>query len=163
MKFITKRDSETGKKFAEYEAKRQEAIKATHNLVFTEIGATEYRSKSSREIGGISSLIFEKDFILPDYMKKVRAGEYMPRSSVKEGKQLLEKIQALPTVRDNELNNCIGFDDFFKTIGFDPRNEQYFIFTCKEDWDIQIPPDCEEITTTRYKELVPNDKILKND
>jgi len=163
MKFITKRDSETGKKFAEYEAKRQEAIKATHNFVFTEIGASEYRSKSSRETGGISSLIFGSDFIIPDYFKKIRSGEYMPRASVKEGKGLLVKIQALPTVSNCELNNCIGFDDFFNTIGFDPRNNKYFIFSVKEEWDIQIPPDCEEITTTRYKELVPNDKQLKND
>lgn len=163
MKFITKRDSETGKKFAEYEAKRQEAIKSTHNLVFTEIGATEYRSKSSHSTGGISSLIFDSNFIIPDYMKKVRSGEFMPKASIKEGKELLEKIQALPTVSNIELNNCIGFDDFFNTIGFDPRNEEYFIFTCKEEWEIQIPADCEEITTTRYKELVPNDKILKND
>ena len=159
MKYITKRDSETGKKFAEYEAKRQEAFKASRNLVFTEIGASEFREASSFSTGGISALIFGSDFEIPKHFKETKKGEYMPRVSTKEGRELQKKIEALPTVSNYDLNMCIGFKDKgFRTIGYDPRHKEYFIFSVLEKWNLKIPDDCEEITVTRYKELVPEEK-----
>ncbi len=153
MKFITKRDSETGKKFAEYQTKASAAYNAAKDII-TELDADRWRSLSRWSSGGISAIIFKPDQPIPSFFKQVKKGEYMPKVSTKEGAELQKKIDALPTVSAHELNMCVGFDcQLFKTIGFDFTHPEFFLFEANEDWDLTIRSDCEEITVTRYREL----------
>lgn len=152
MKYITKRSSETGKKFQEIENKAK-LILLQDRKIAIEIGFTEWRGGYNCVYGGFSSLIFKKT---PNtkIFKKVYGNEWMPKLNVKEGKEIKARLDSSLTVTKNDLNQCIGFDGApFKTIGFAQNNKEYFGFVVDEDWDVKIPEDCEEVTVTRYNEL----------
>jgi len=152
MKFKTLRTSETGKKFANVDAKMKECFEAAKALI-DELGAKQWRGAYWVAAGGISSLFFPKGFEIPSYYKKQDDG-YSPKRSLKKGKEIHAKIKALPTVSIKELNACIGFDEkMFKTIGFNTANPAYYLFSVEEEWNCTIPDDCEEITTTEYNKL----------
>ena len=164
MKFKTKRTSETGKKFAIIEDRLQQSLKASQKLA-KELGAKDFREAYWVAGGGISSLVFPHDFTPPPYYKKVNhsseLNEWMPKLNIKAGKEIMERINALPRVGIGELNKCIGFqEDMFKTIGFNMMNEEYFLFSAEEEWLDKLPADCEEITVGEYNALAENKELV---
>jgi hypothetical protein len=155
MRYITKKDSETGKKFLEVKKKMDEAQKAQRALAL-ELGAKEWREGYFVRFGGISSLIFpdpeQVDKKVWKNVNKVK-DEWMPRLTNKVGRAIHERIDNLPVVTSLDLNKCIGFNDKFKGIGVDFNNEEYISYITQPEWNAPVPEDCEEITYTRYNEM----------
>lgn len=158
MKFITPRTSETGKKLALVEQKVKDAHKACIALA-EEIGFEQWRQEYLVVAGGISAVQFPKgtnvDTTIWKNENKSKT-EWSPRLTSKEGKALQARFNALPVVRANELNDCIDWDaPFMKNIGVAFGNTEYFGITVREEWEVKMPTDCEEVTISKYKELFP--------
>lgn len=151
MYFITKKDSETGKKFQEI-VQKANAIREEQIKLANEYGFHEWSYGYGCAFGGFSSLVFEKE---PDktLYRKERYGGWLPRGNTKAGKAINEKLDACPRITWYELNSCIGFESVFHCIGFAWNNKEYFGFSAKEDWGVKPPLDCEEVTTTKYNSL----------
>ena len=144
MYFKTKKNSNTGKKFQVINDKLNMCFNAQIEFI-NSINAKQFRPGIWLAAGGISSIIFDENYNVPKHFKLLKDtfNEYMPKLNCKDGKIIQEKIDKLPTVSIRELNNCIGFkEDMFKTIGFNMSNDEYFIFTTREEWNITIPNDC---------------------
>ena len=155
MYFITKKDSETGKKFQKIVDKFDICFENQKALA-NKYGFTSWRGAYWVIAGGISSVIFPKDTIVDTKVwKKVkdRKNEYTPRLNTKQGKSVQADFEQAPTITKSELNACIDWDEAFSNIGFDKGNDKYFGFCVGEDCNVVIPKDCEEITTTKYREL----------
>lgn len=153
MKFITKKNSETGKKFQKISEARKIAFNAQKAFA-KKYGFKGFRPAYWVAFGGMSSCADFKENPNPFVWKRFLSGEYYPKKSTKEGKSIWQEVQDLPRVEIHDLNMCIGFDGApFKTIGFAENNEDYFGFIVNEGWKVKIPSDCEEVTTTKYKEL----------
>ena len=152
MHFITKKKSETGKKFQKIAEVAIASLKAEKALA-KEFGFESWRGAYWHVYGGFSALIFKVNPNERIY-RKVNGNEWMPRMTTKEGKAIQAKLDSTPRVSINELNQCIGFDGApFKTIGFAQNNDNFFGFIVDEKWKVKIPKDCEEVTTSRYNEL----------
>ena len=117
MYFITKRDSDTGKKFEEVVRKRKLYFDAQIALA-DEYGYEKWRYGHFSAFGGISACIFINP---PDekVWKKIKnPNEFMPRRNIKEGKEILKRFEELPSIKYQELNMCIGWDEDWNCIGF---------------------------------------------
>lgn len=155
MKFITPRNSATGKKFKEIQKRREEAFDAQKKF------ARQYRVKQWRGAyfavwGGISAVEFEKDVVVDKKVWKNVNGskdEWMPRKNIVLGKVIYAEIDRLPVVRDHELNDCVGVYIPFGHIGYNSNHSRYFGFSVSEKTKFKIPKDCKEITTTKYNSL----------
>lgn len=154
MYYITKKVSETGKKFQAVLALKDKAEQAQKALS-EKYGFTQYRPCRFTVWGGFSSCVFK---IKPEgkVWKAITLEEYMPDNRTKIGKGIQAEFDAMPSVSNEELNSVIGFDSFFSTIGCQWNNGEYFGFSIFEKWGITMPDDCEEVTTKRYKELFPS-------
>ena len=156
MKFITKRNGKTGKKFSEIEKQKNVCHKEQCKLS-KEMGFVEWRNAYWAVWGGVSSVIFKDENKVDKKLWKNVEGhsdEWMPRRNSKEGKLLHGKLISLSKVSIDDLNECIGFDGApFKTIGFAFNSKTYFGFEVEEKWDVKIPKDCKEVTTTKYNSL----------
>jgi hypothetical protein len=156
MKYITPRNSETGKKFAAIEQQLNDAHEACKKLA-KELRIKEWRPCRWHVAGGMESIIFEKGVEVDMKTWKLfegMEGEYTPRLSSKTGKTMAAKIGGLPKVERKDLNECIGFNgNIFRTIGFAMTNPEYYGFIVAEEWKVKIPADCEEVTTSRYNQM----------
>jgi hypothetical protein len=156
MKFITKKDSETGKKFQVIADKLKEARNAQKQLV-EELGFKAWRAGYWLVRSGFSALCSPITKPDPTIWKNVNGSknEFMPRANRKAGKEIIKKFDAMPVVSSDDLNQCIGFNGApFSTIGFAfKKNGEYFGFSVKEDWNVQIPEDCLEVTVSHYNDL----------
>ena len=160
MYFITKKDSETGKKFQKIIDKLDVCHKDQKALA-DKYGFTSWRRSSWEVAGGISSVTFHKSATIDPKLWKLVKGknEYSPRLNTKEGKALQAEFKQATVITKGELNACIGWgEDFIHSIGLDWNNDEYFCFYIEEDWtDVPIPADCKEITISKYKKLFPDD------
>lgn len=153
MKFITKKDSETGKKFQKISEARKIAFNAQKAFA-KKHGFKGFRPAYWVAFGGMSSCADFKETPNSSIWKKFLSGEYYPKKSTKEGKLIWQEIQDLPKVEIDDLNMCIGFNGApFKTIGFAENNDEFFGFIVGEKWGAKIPSDCEEVTTTIFNNL----------
>ena len=160
MYFITKKDSETGKKFQKIIDKLDVCHKDQKALA-DKYGFTSWRRSYWEVAGGISSVTFHKSATIDPKLWKLVKGknEYSPRLNTKEGKALQAEFKQATVITKGELNACIGWgEDFIHSIGLDWNNDEYFCFYIEEDWtDVPIPADCKEITISKYKKLFPDD------
>lgn len=157
MYFITKKESETGKKFQKIMDKLKVCLEDQEALA-EKYGFTSFRRVRWEVAGGITSVTFHKCAIVDVKLwKLVNKGknEYKPRLNTKEGKALQAEFKQATVITKGELNACIGWGgDFINCIGLDWNNDEYFCFFIEEDWtDVPIPADCTEITTSKYREL----------
>lgn len=155
MYFITKKSSETGKKFQEVADKSALCDLAIQSFISKLPNVNQYVTCRWSAFGGLEYVIFNNTPNLKVWKKsnEVENG-YSPRKTSKEGKELDLLMKQLPKVSYYELNMCIGFDKkMFKCIGFNQNNKDYFCFSINENWGCEIPSDCEEITTSKYKEM----------
>ena len=160
MYFITKKDSETGKKFQKIIDKLDVCHKDQKALA-DKYGFTSWRRASWEVAGGISSVTFHKSATIDPKLWKLVKGknEYKPRLNTKEGKALQAEFKQATVITKGELNACIGLgEDFIHSIGLDWNNDEYFCFYIEEDWtDVPIPTDCKEVTISKYKKLFSDD------
>ena len=160
MYFITKKESETGKKFQKI-AEKLEVCFENQKALAEKYGFTSWRGEYWVAAGGISSVIFPQGTTVDTKVwKEVRNGEYMPRLNIKQGKSIQYDFDQAVTISKKELNACIGWKEgFSEHIGFSKANNEYFGFIIEEDWtDVPIPSDCTEITTSKYRELFKKEK-----
>lgn len=151
MYLITKRDSETGKKFHQVERKIEKARKEQRMLA-KKYGFQKYRQATWCVTGGFSSCLDFKE--TPDkkiWGKGSEENEFFPKRNSNAGKRIYEEFQQMTLVSIKELNNCIGFEEaMFARIGFCHRHETHYGIVVDRKWNIEIPKDCEEVTESFY-------------
>lgn len=153
MYYITKRDSETGKKFASFREKMKRAFQEQREMC-NKYGFSHWRAKSSFSFGGISGVQFPNGFDIDmKVWKSIGTAQYYPRLTSKIGKLIHAEFEAMFTVEKDELNACIGYNEIMNTIGFAFNNDEYFGFAIGKNWDVKIPDDCEEVLHSKYLEL----------
>lgn len=154
MFFITKKESETGKKFAEILKKKEVAEKEQIELS-EKYGFKTYRAAYFSVWGGFSSCLDFKE--APDkklWGKGAKPNEYFPKKNSKVGKAIVQEFEDMTYVTTRELNSCIGYTEMtFNKIGFAFGNDEYFGFITSKEWGVKIPNDCEEVTETKYDKL----------
>ena len=173
MYYITKKDSATGKKFAKI-FKKIEHANAEAMKIVNELGATKYRPNGNPFIahGGIYSIVLDtppnNTSILIRLLGDLE-NEYVPNTRTKKGKLLKQRMRNLPIVEIDEINQCIGIETIdntsgkFRSIGFAFNDKcQYYGFSVKEEWNIKVPNDCEEVTTKSYINLFSEINYNKN-
>lgn len=158
MYYITKRDSETGKKF-QVLLDEMKNVRAKAFDVAKRFGTEKIVPESFCIAGGIyafvePAIIDKKVLVLAK--KSPYPNTYTPNGRTKEGKELLKELRALPTIEYKKLNAIVNYKDNWSNIGYNLNNDEYFGFTIKEEWQVNVPYDCEEVTTTRYRELFKN-------
>lgn len=161
MRYITPIKSETGKKFHELKNKIKEVQKAADKeaLIF---GTDNYYEFRWAICGGIEAIILQNgtlpDGTLPqglrltkDYTEK---NAYVPNLRTKEGKEIKKRWESLPNVTKDELNSIVNHKEkVFSNIGYNFNSDEFVGFIVDEKWNVKVPDDCEEITTTRWNEL----------
>lgn len=157
MYFKTKKDSNTGLKFQVVFDKMQLALKEQKEIAH-KYGFNQWRDDYHVVSGGISSVVFPNEILLDSKVwKKMKLkycdNEFYPKASSKLGKEIIKQFNNLIKVSTNELNDCIGFKKNFCHIGFESNNDEYFGFSGKEEWNMIIPEDCVEITTSEWNKL----------
>lgn len=163
MYYITKKDSETGKKFQELldtmRQYRQHAFKIAERFGTTKIVRPGF-SIDGGVFAVVEPTIIDDKLIRPLKKFKVK-NSYVPNTRTKKGKELQKELDELPVVMTHDLNAVIGWDEAFSNIGYDYNNPEYFAFSVKESWNIKMPEDCTEITTAQYKEMF-NPKLVNH-
>lgn len=161
MYFITKKDSETGKKF-QVIVDKMKAIDIIRNEFLERHGFQGYQTQGFYFYGGLDACALpskEIDSKLWRIKKNKRNELFYPNCRNKEGKIIKKEIENIPTISVEELNKCVNItNSIFNLrligIGFTDNSDQYFGFTAGDDWTFfKKPEDCDEITYTKFKEL----------
>lgn len=156
MYYITRKNSETGKKMQELLDKAS-AIRKEISEYLKLLGANPKSWVSSDKYffnTVVIAVLFESE---PD-MKiwkvfKNFPNSYQPRITTYEGKKIQAKLDSIEAIDRVDLNRIVGFGQVFQHVGFDLGSKDYFCFMLREDWAHNMPEDCEEITYKRYLEL----------
>lgn len=156
MYYITRKNSETGKKMQELLDKAS-AIRKEISDYLKLVGANPNQWVSSDKYffnTVVRAVLFESE---PD-MKTWKVFEnfpnsYQPRITTYEGKKIQAKLDSIEAIDRVDLNRIVGFGQVFQHVGFDLGSKDYFCFMLREDWRHTMPEDCEEITYKRYLEL----------
>lgn len=158
MYHITKHTSETGKKLLHLRDRVREVRRIEQELA-DKYGIQKWRASGNPliAIGGMVSLIF-KEGVIPDpklFRKSSKyKGDYVINLKSKEGKKIQrEDFDTLPYISCRDVNACVRWKENMGSIGWNFSNEEYIAIISSEENNIIYPEDCEEITTTKYKEL----------
>lgn len=153
MYYKTLRTSETGLKIQSVVDEIGVCLQAQKEIA-AKIGFNAWRGRQLYLAGGFYSLLFDKTPDLGIY-KEVVKGEYMPKLNTKKGKEIKALLDSCPAIHNQELTKAIGYTEpYIGRPGLSQGNKEYFGFTVPANWDNYIPPvDCEEITSTNYKQL----------
>lgn len=162
MRFIFKKDSPTGKEFKSMVDKCGLYNTKAYDLAI-ELGGKSFRLGWGAIAGGISSIVFEpENHPDPKLWKSSGVGrhEFMPKKNSREGKAIAKRIEDLPEITYQDLNNLLGFTDInpFSHPGYNTGNDQYFGFHFSDEWNFQPNEDMEEITVGRWNELFEIEK-----
>lgn len=154
MYFITKKTSTTGKKIKAVMDKANECLAAQKKLG-KELGFNQWREAYWRFAGGISAVMFKETPDLQAWRQVTGnpKGEYIPRKNTKAGKELWKKIEALPTVTINAINECVNAKHIFPSHVGVSQNKTHWCIISDEKWDIDFPSDCKEITVSEKQKL----------
>lgn len=153
MFYITKKSSETGKKFAQVIEKKAKAFE-DQKALSEKYGFKQWRGGYWCAFGGMSSCLDFKE--TPDkkiWGKGAEKGEFYPKKNSKVAKAVWQEFQDVTKVSKGELNACVGRKDQFQAIGFASRNDEFFGFETSKKWGLKVPTDCVEVTETKYDEL----------
>ena len=160
MYYITRKNSETGKKMQELLDKAS-AIRKEISEYLELIGANPNQWVSSDKYffnTGVMAVVFDKepDLKIWKEFKKI-PNCYRPRMTSYEGKKIQSKFQSIGVIDRVDLNEVVGFKQVFQHVGFDLGSKDYFCFMLREEWQHTMPEDCEEITYKLYLELFKNE------
>ena len=156
MYYITRKNSETGKKMQELLKKAADIRKEISDYLKL-IGANHDKWVTSDHYilnTNVRAVLFETE---PD-MKiwkvfKHIPNSYQPRLNNYEGKKIQSKFDSIESIDRVDLNKVVGFGQVFQRIGVDVDSKEYFCFMLREEWNHTMPEDCEEITYAKYLEL----------
>ena len=156
MYYITRKNSETGKKMQELLDKAS-AIRKEISEYLELIGAKSNQWVSSDNYffnTVVRAVLFETepDMKIWKEFKKI-PNSYQPRMTSYEGKKIQAKFDSIEAIDRVDLNRIVGFGQVFQHVGFDLGSKDYFCFMLREEWKHTMPEDCEEITYKRYLEL----------
>ena len=156
MYYITRKNSETGKKMQELLDKAS-AIRKEISEYLELIGAKSNQWVSSNNYffnTVVRAVLFETepDMKIWKEFKKI-PNSYQPRMTSYEGKKIQAKFDSIEAIDRVDLNRIVGFGQVFQHVGFDLGSKDYFCFMLREEWQHTMPEDCEEITYKRYLEL----------
>ena len=156
MYYITRKNSETGKKMQELLDKAS-AIRKEISEYLKLLGANPKSWVSSDKYffnTVVRGVLFESE---PDMeiwkVFKNFPNSYQPRITTYEGKKIQAKLDSIEAIDRVDLNKVVGFEQVFQHVGFDLGSKDYFCFMLREKWQHTMPEDCEEITYKRYLEL----------
>jgi len=154
MHYITKKDSETGKKFQAIVDKRSKGLCEVERLS-VKYGFEQWRGGGGSVLfGGISSCCDFKEKPDPKvWGKGAGRDEYMPKGNTKAGKAILAEFKELTHVFVSDLNGCVGSDATFSHIGFSFNCDDHFGFVTNKGTDGNVPADCEEVLESKYIEM----------
>ena len=160
MYYITRKNSETGKKMQELLDKAS-AIRKEISEYLKLVGANPNQWVSSDKYlfnTGVMAVFFDKepDLKIWKEFKKI-PNSYQPRMTSYEGKKIQAKFDSIEAIDRVDLNRIVGFGQVFQHVGFDLGSKDYFCFMLREEWKHTMPEDCEEITYKRYLELFKNE------
>lgn len=165
MFYITKRDSETGKKFADlqqlFAQSHKEKVELAKKYGFG--GWTEW------QIGfGIANVVFAEGVIPDEKLWKPSKSHnrdcYKPNLRTKVGRALQNELNSAKRVYPQDINFPVlrdHPDNPWMTIGFRSAGN-YYGFETPAKWKYELPADCEEVTSIKYKELFPEAKNVDN-
>lgn len=152
MYYITKKDTETGKKFQILKQKLRK-IRKKQKKIADKFKLFCWIDKPFQIAGQIWLVSFkEGEKIDLKNWKKYKNKYYLPKLNTKKGKEIQAEFDDIPIISWEELNACVDIKENHFHIGFN-FSEEYFGFTAKEEWEVEIPADCEEITFTQWKEI----------
>lgn len=153
MYFITRKDSETGKKFQALNEKLLEK-RAVINKLIEKYGLTNVYVDDPSFGGRIHSVEFKED-PNPKLWKKARKVGYYPKRT-KQGIAIIKDFSSVPEISSKDINMCVGFGGApFNTIGYNLSSPgDYFGFEVADDWKFIQPADCEEVLSSRYREIL---------
>lgn len=127
-------DSEVGQKLTELYARGGEAMNAASALA-EELKAYEFTQSKGFAMGGIGCLLFRRKPSAKKYDVVERVDKLyacVPNTSTKEGKEILQRISELPTVKIREVCEAFGFaynSDHFHGLAM-PN-----FFRVEQEWD----------------------------
>ena len=156
MYYITRKNSETGKKMQELLDKAS-AIRKEISEYLKLVGANPNQWVSSDNYffnTGVIAVVFDKepDLKIWKEFKKI-PNCYQPRMTSYEGKKIQSKFDSIEAIDRVDLNRIVGFGQVFQHVGFNLNSTDYFCFMLQEEWQHTMPEDCEEITYAKYLEL----------
>lgn len=150
--YKTSRNSETGRKFSvltaravDFDVKVEELRKkygfqkvATRGLYYKELSAVEFSE--------------QPDMTIWKEVKDAPENIYSPRA---KSKSILKDFAAVNEYRimRSELDEIVGNDDFFHSVGFDFSVPEVYLFIIEHNWKMKIPADCTEISNLEFAEL----------
>ena len=160
MYYITRKNSETGKKMQELLDKAS-AIRKEISEYLELIGAKSNQWVSSDKYffnTVVRAVLFETEPDMKIWKEfKKFPNSYQPRMTSYEGKKIQTKFDSIEAIDRVDLNRIVGFGQVFQHVGFDLGSKDYFCFMLREEWKHTMPEDCEEITYKRYLELFKNE------
>lgn len=157
MYFRTLKESETGKKLGEVYERGIEAWNKRNELIGELMKEYPSMTGKFREPGGfviwggVYSILFSEEPD-PNVWFPITEGEYMPLDVSEKGKEISDKLSALPVVKYTEINACFDHHDAHDIIGF-KDGTKYYGFEVDPKWNVKIPADCEEVLSTQYANL----------
>lgn len=125
MKFKILKTSETGKKLSKINNLITKANDAIIELS-TKYRFKEWRCSSGAAYGGIHSVFFIDGEEVQKYWRKVEGGGYYPNLRYKKGKEIAKELAELPRVFRVDLNRCVGYNNHWNKIGFNPTKQNIF-------------------------------------
>ena len=160
--YIIKRDNPNAKALDELGLKSKQIFDGTKKLL-KEWGAETFRESSNFFIafGGLTCVGF-KGGTPPDPENWKPAGarfekhEFVPRKSTAVGKARAKVMAQMEedAVTKDALCAALGYShDFGKCPGF-AQSDEYIGFQVKGHWGAVIPEGAEEVTVTRYNEVL---------
>lgn len=161
MKYICRRDSETGKKFLELRD-RIKLVSEEADKEAKKFGTDEYYSHRWAIEGGIEAIVLNNgtlpDGTIPEGLRQSKDfnsdNVFVPNLKTKKGKEIKKRWDSLPNVSKIELNIIVNHKEtMFSNVGYNFNNEEYVGFIVGEKWNVKVPEDCEEITVTKWNEL----------
>lgn len=166
MKFKVKKETELYNEFIKVKKEIRDARKEARDLVKT-MGFDEYYEKSFCLAGGISAVRAKSEKpVNYAYAFGTRDKEAIIPKKIKANKEILQRIENLPTVSYERINDLINYDGRRsieiterggKRISFIPGvtfKEDHILIDVPEFVEYEPIKDMIEITTSEYKTLI---------
>lgn len=159
MKFRVKKESEEYNELNKLFGRIKEVREETSKLA-DELGFKKYANHPYYLAGGIGAVHFDEK---PEGWKMVGnpwQNLYYPKK-IKANKELLERIESLPTVPRDSFKSILNFKSIFGCPGFELHDDE-IIITAQEEWILtgvsfdrpwEPPTGLEEITTSEYLKI----------
>lgn len=155
MKFKALKGTETFAKLQAVWLRIKKADKAAKQLAIELNADTRWMSGWGSISGGISGIELK---VKPEGWKSTGENGFYYPAKLNANKELLDRLEALPVVKDFELNDAVGFKR--QSVGRVMHNcigaqfgKDYHLFEVNEEVKYTPPADVIEITASEYKKL----------